>query len=72
MNNPCQACERECPSLGCGEWRAWFVRNWNKNICVNPEPKAVQVFSYEHPDRLREMAAAQDPAEQKEDGDGER
>ena len=55
-NNPCNNCQRECTERGCPDGRKWFVKNWNENICVKPEPKGREVFRYEHPDRVREMA----------------
>ena len=55
-NNPCNNCQRECPDRGCATWNKWFVKNWNENICVKPEPKDREAFRYEHPDRVREMA----------------
>ena len=60
MNNPCKACERDCPDAGCVQWKRWFVENWNENIYTGPKPKVRKVYSYEHPDRVREMAAEGD------------
>jgi hypothetical protein len=54
--NPCETCTRDCREEGCNAWRRWFVKNWNKNICVKPEPATREVFQYERPDRAREMA----------------
>jgi hypothetical protein len=55
--SPCENCRRECPKRGCPDWRKWFVKNWNDNICRRPpEQKTREVFTYEHPDRVREMA----------------
>lgn len=58
MKSPCENCRKETcyPERGCSDWRKWFVKNWNENICVKPEPKGREVFQYEHPDRVREMA----------------
>ena len=55
--SPCENCQKEtCPENGCASCRKWFVKNWNENICVKPELKGRDVFQYEHPDRVREMA----------------
>ena len=54
--SPCENCQQECTERGCADWRKWFPKNWNENICVKPEPKGREVFRYEHPDRVREMA----------------
>lgn len=57
--SPCETCQGECntPQYGCKYWKNWFLRTWNENICRFPlEQKTRQVFTYEHPDRVREMA----------------
>jgi len=57
----CQGCTRGyCDQVvnGCKEWRDWFVKDWNENICRKPKepekPRAREVFRYEHPDLVRE------------------
>ena len=57
----CENCEEDfliCNLNGCHKYRAWFVKNWDKNICHRPsqqeDPKARRVFVYEHPDLVRE------------------
>lgn len=59
----CEGCKTGCrnTAIGCDEYRAWWEKNWNQNICVapkKPEPKfpaeGPQVFRYEHPDLVRE------------------
>lgn len=55
----CKGCDRVCPSggVGCGSWREWFAKDWDKNIHVfSPEPeyKGRMKFRYEHPDLVRE------------------
>jgi hypothetical protein len=58
--SPCENCRKEtCPEHGCASWSKWFVKNWNENICVKPEPANREVFQYEHPDRVREMNTAE-------------
>ena len=52
--SPCNDCDKDCPESGCVTWKKWFVKYWNDNICVKPEPKGRAVFQYEHPDRVRE------------------
>lgn len=59
-NNPCEDCTQECRNSehGCKVWRNWFLKTWNSNICRRPpEQKTREVFTYEHPDRVREMNA---------------
>ncbi len=60
----CEGCDKDCPgksSRGCDEWKEYFQKNWNANICIapkKPEQKTAaagqQVFRYEHPDLIRE------------------
>ena len=56
----CEGCQKECTkvSYGCGEYRTWFVTNWNQNIHVPPVKPVVEegrkVFRYEHPDLVRD------------------
>lgn len=58
----CKECGKKCTNngSGCNQWKEWFVKNWNQNICIKPkpmlppEPKGRQVFQYEHPDLMRE------------------
>ena len=59
----CEGCKTGCrnTAIGCDEYRAWWEKNWNQNICVapkKPESKPAaegpQVFRYEHPDLVRE------------------
>lgn len=55
-NNPCEACTLNCADKGCTTWRKWWVLNWNKNIHRYIPGALGQVWQYEHPDRVREMA----------------
>lgn len=59
-NSPCESCANECQDRGCPAWRAWWVKKWNKEIYrkIQPEQETREVFQYEHPDREREMEAA--------------
>jgi hypothetical protein len=59
----CEGCKTCCKNtaVGCDEYRAWWKKNWDQNICVapkKPEPKPApegsQMFRYEHPDLVRE------------------
>ena len=56
----CDGCQKECrDSIGCDEYRDWFVKNWNKNISiakptVKKDTSKPMVFRYEHPDLVRE------------------
>lgn len=56
----CEGCTQgtcQTNTIGCKEWREWFVENWNKNICRKPKPKEPakkEYFRYEHPDLVRE------------------
>lgn len=54
----CVNCDKECRSgwlPGCQEWREYWVKNWNKNICRKPpEEQNTKYFRYEHPDLVRE------------------
>ena len=55
----CDGCQKECrDSIGCKDYRDWFVKNWNKNIYMPPVkpvvPEGPMVFRYEHPDLVRE------------------
>jgi hypothetical protein len=58
----CIGCQKGCSNhtVGCKEYRAWFVKNWNQNIRVEKpvevktEPEGPMVFRYEHPDLVRE------------------
>ena len=54
----CESCDQDmlvCHTIGCAKYREWFVKNWNKNICIRPaEPPKREVFRYEHPDLERE------------------
>lgn len=57
----CMDCTgREGCELGCKEWREWFVKNWNKNICRKPKaperPLPRLAFRYEHPDMVKRGA----------------
>lgn len=72
--SPCADCQRMCLGygFGCRSWQTWFIENWDRNIHRNVPTVPKRAWRYEHPDRVREMAAAQAAAEQKEDGDGER
>ena len=55
----CKRCgikKRHCLD-GCSEWKQWWIKNWNTNICVKPvteEPPKREKFKYEHPDLVRE------------------
>ena len=60
----CEGCQKSCrnTAIGCDEYRAWWEKNWDQNICIapkKPEPKPAvnegpMVFRYEHPDLVRE------------------
>ena len=54
----CESCDQDmlvCHTIGCAKCREWFVKNWNKNVCIRPaEPPKCEVFRYEHPDLQRE------------------
>ena len=60
----CEGCKTGCrnTAVGCDDYRSWWEKNWNDNICIapkKPEPKpmvaeGLQVFRYEHPDLVRE------------------
>lgn len=60
-NNPCNNCQSDCNKNGCAVWRKWFIDWWNEMVYIGPKPKPREVYRYEHPDRLREMA--QNPEE---------
>lgn len=65
--SPCNGCDKVCPDAGCAAWRKWFIRYWNENICrLADAQKKRDVFQYEHPDRAREMTAAEWMAKQME------
>lgn len=55
----CKKCgikKRHCLD-GCSEWKQWWIKNWNTNICVKPvteEPPKREKYKYEHPDLQRE------------------
>ena len=57
----CEGCTTGCrnTAIGCDEYRAWWEKNWDQNICIaqqvpKQEPGARRVFRYEHPDLVRE------------------
>ena len=54
----CEKCKNDsCPSkdLGCKDWKAYFIKNWNQNISTyRPDDKVEKIFRYEHPDLIRE------------------
>jgi hypothetical protein len=59
----CEGCKTGCrnTAVGCDDYRAWWKKNWDQNICVapkKPEQKPMaegpQIFRYEHPDLVRE------------------
>lgn len=57
----CRDCEKTCSlsGKGCTEWQQYFVKNWNKHICiakpvVKEDPNVRKCFRYEHPDLVRE------------------
>lgn len=54
--NPCKACTLDCGGEGCNAWRKWWVQSWNRNIHRYIPPMPRQMWQYEHPDRVREMA----------------
>ena len=52
-----ESCYRQ--GRGCKPWRIWYISNWNRNISTNPAAKIPvpepTYWTYEHPDRVREM-----------------
>lgn len=55
----CQGCEKSCThSMGCKDWKTWYITQWNKNISINPKLRkgiyTRRTFQYEHPDLIRE------------------
>lgn len=67
QNKFCESCNQGypvCKTIGCVQYREWFVKNWNAHIYGKPvipmqeqkqESKdTVKVFRYEHPDLVRE------------------
>lgn len=60
-NALCDVCDSretsDCDRRGCAQWREWFVKNWNKNICRRKETPVTRAWVYHHPDDIREGRA---------------
>lgn len=55
----CNGCTKNCAnSMGCADWKNWFVKNWNEKISRSPKLKKERpvrvTWKYEHPDLIRE------------------